>query len=132
MGGPQTIASPWDVLRHSHSPLHPKFRRLEGDPPAGLPPGFTLGQPIAPGNDWSVFAEEASARGPVESVHRVLIVLAPAAQQDANDFAASLEAQAFAGQVTLVMGRAVSASELAAADSVVYLSGRCVLDPLAL
>jgi glycosyltransferase involved in cell wall biosynthesis len=132
MDDPDAIASPWDVLRRSQSPLHPRFRRLEGEPPAGLPHGFALGAPIAPGNDWSVFAEEANARGLVAADHRVLIVYAPATQQGADDFAASLDAQIFAGKVTLVLRRAASAAELQAADTVVYLAGRCVLDPLAL
>ena len=31
MDDPDAIASPWDVLRRSRSPLHPRFRRLEGE-----------------------------------------------------------------------------------------------------
>jgi glycosyltransferase involved in cell wall biosynthesis len=140
MSGPDDIASPWDLLARSRSPLHPRFRRLEGEPPEGLPHGFTLGTPIAPGNDWTIFAEEANARGQVESGHRVLIAYEPATPQDAEDFSASLKAQIFAGSVELTLhgpgvGRPPVREHEAAvpdADTVIYLSGRCVLDPLAL
>ena len=147
MGGPDDIASPWDLLTGSPSPLHPRFRRLEaGEPPEGLPHGFTLGAPIAPGNDWSIFAEAANARGLVESDHRVFIAYEPATQQDAADFSGSLTSQIFAGQVELALyGPAVDrphvwdheaheeiARRLSDANTVVYLTGRCVLDPLAL
>ncbi len=143
MAGQDEIVSPWDLLARSRSPLHSRFRRLEGEPPEGLPQGFTLGQPVASGNDWTVFAEEANARGLVESGHRVLVAYEPATQQDAEDFSVSLAKQIFAGSVTATLyGPAVGlphvweedevARRLPDIDTVIYLSGRCVLDPLAL
>ena len=153
MDRPDDAASPWDMLRRSTSPLHPRFRRLEGgEPPAGLPHGFTLGTPPAPGNDWSIFAEEANARGRVGSDHRVVILYEPATAEDAERFAASLATQLFDGRLRLILcGVAASrqptvtdidvsldprpAGEIDVppdADTVLYLAGRCVLDPLAL
>jgi glycosyltransferase involved in cell wall biosynthesis len=162
MSGADDFESPWDFLARSQSPLHPLFRRLDAaiDPPPGLPFGFTLGPPLAPGNDWTIFAEEANARGRVESDHRVLIVYEPATEQDATDFVASLDNQIFAGRITLSLhgpaatGRHVlrdgtnvrlhrspfwnrSLREAARrgadeADTVILLSGRCIFDPLAL
>ena len=84
MAGPDEIVSPRDLLTRSRSPLHPRFRRLDGEPAEGLPHGFTLGPPIAPGNDWTIFAEEANARGMVGTDHRVLIAYEPATRQDAR------------------------------------------------
>ncbi|HZY68315.1 MAG TPA: hypothetical protein VFE52_06990, partial [Devosia sp.] len=79
--------------------LHPRFRRLpDGKPPGPLPHGFTLGVPQAPGNNWSIFAEAANARGLVESSHHALILCEPASAEAATALAESLATQIFAGR----------------------------------
>jgi glycosyltransferase involved in cell wall biosynthesis len=161
MSDADELVSPWGFRARSQSPLHPVFRRLDAaaDPPPGLPFGFTLGPPLAPGNDWTMFAEEANARGPVGADHRVFIAYTPATERDAADFVSSLDAQVFAGRIVLSLHgpaakpparregtrvllhslpfwrrsmRETARQGANSADTIVLLSGRCMFDPLAL